>query len=143
MQIKVIRTDFSNNSTIGEVYIDGTMKFYSLEDTCREIPDEPVEEWKIKGKTAIPTGRYKVISDFSNRFQCELPHILNVPGFMGIRIHAGNTSCDTEGCVLIGMGKGQDRINNSRVALNQLMDMIEVAYDREEDIWITIEGLPE
>ena len=75
--------------------------FWVLEDQVREVVGEPVSEWKVPGKTAIPAGRYKVLITFSNRFQKLMPQLMDVPGFTGVRIHAGNTAADTEGCLLL------------------------------------------
>jgi hypothetical protein len=50
----------------------------------------------------IPTGKHKVIVDHSNRFNRDLPLLLNVAGFTGVRIHRGNTTKDTLGCILPG-----------------------------------------
>ena len=55
------------------------------------------KEKKIPGRTAIPEGRYRVLITKSYRFQCWLPLLLDVPGFSGIRIHAGNRVADTAG----------------------------------------------
>jgi len=54
------------------------------------------------------------------RFQKEMPHILNVPGFEGIRIHAGNTPKNTEGCILLGYTVKNDCIGQSKAAFNDL-----------------------
>ncbi|MCA6069944.1 MAG: DUF5675 family protein [Endomicrobium sp.] len=38
------------------------------------------------------TGKHKVIVDHSNRLNEDLPLLLNVAGFTGVRIHRGNTT---------------------------------------------------
>jgi hypothetical protein len=50
----------------------------------------------------ILTGKYKVIVDRSNRFNRDLPLLIDVVGFTGVRIHRGNTAKDTQGCILPG-----------------------------------------
>ena len=142
MELRLQRIEFTASETIGRLDVNDTLHLYSLEDCCREQPSEPVEEWKQYGKTAIPTGRYQVVIDYSNRFKRELPRLLDVPGFEGIRIHAGNTHEDTEGCILVGTSKKAGVICNSRAAIHMLMPWLEAAYERGEEIWITVEGLP-
>jgi len=76
---------------------------YTCEDPVRGKGDPAtVAEWKIKGDTAIPYGTYKVKKTYSQRFKRDMWELQNVPGFSGIRIHAGNTAKDTEGCILLG-----------------------------------------
>lgn len=113
MEIKVTRKEFTDKSVIGEMEIDGEFLCYTLED--------PPRLTKIPGKTGIPAGRYEVVIDLSTRFKRLMPHILNVPGFEGIRIHAGNRAVDTEGCVLLGMTRGLDFVGQSREAVESFM----------------------
>jgi hypothetical protein len=87
MRIIIDRFDFTDNATIGALTC-GDFHCFTLEDTDRHLEDNP--DGKIYGKTAIPRGTYKVIITFSNRFKKELPLLLNVPGFEGVRIHPGN-----------------------------------------------------
>lgn len=94
MEIKVIRKIKLNDCQIGQLLIDDKFFCYTLEDVSRDI--------KVYGETAIPKGIYKVIVDYSDHFKKELPHILNVPGFAGIRMHGGNSASDTLGCILLG-----------------------------------------
>ena len=118
MELKILRKEFTENSTIGDFFIDNTFFSYVLEDMIRE------PSVKVPGKTAIPEGRYQVIIDQSNRFKRAMPHVLNVPGFEGIRIHAGNTDKDTEGCPLLGYTKSKDFVGNSRLAFNRFFDIL-------------------
>jgi hypothetical protein len=57
-----------------------------------------------------------------------MPHILNVPNFTGVRIHAGNTSAHTDGCILLGTTwSGKDFIGNSRTAYKKFFDKLKKA----------------
>ena len=98
----------------------------------------PVSEWKVKGETAIPAGTYQVIISHSNRFKRELPLLLNVPGFEGIRIHPGDTAEDTEGCILPGKRIGENCVLDSRTAFNELFATLEAALDDGETIHIEV-----
>lgn len=131
MKLILRRIWFTEKSTIGRLYIDDKFECYTLEDVVRE------DGIKVPGETAIPYGEYKVIIDFSNRFQRLMPHVLDVPLFEGIRIHAGNTDKDTEGCPLVGEIRGEDFVGQSRIAFNRLF--IKMQSAESEGITITIE----
>jgi len=126
MKLHVKRLHKTNNSTIGELTIDGIFQCYTLEDVEREV--------KIKSETAIPKGTYKVIINKSNRFKRLLPLLLDVKGFEGIRIHSGNTNHDTEGCILVGETRGKDFVGKSRKAFDKLFEKMKKA----KEITITI-----
>jgi hypothetical protein len=132
MFIKVNRKWYTDKSTIGIMAIDGVKACFTLEDCKR------ADGVKINGQTAIPAGEYPVILDYSNRFKKIMPHILNVPGFDGIRIHKGNTDADTEGCILVGMNKGVDEIYNCSTVFENLFGQIQKAIDNKEEVKILI-----
>ena len=121
MKIQIKRLHKTENSTIGEMTIDGKFECYTLEDTEREI--------KIKSETAIPRGTYKVIINQSNRFKRLMPLLLNVPNFEGVRIHAGNSNHDTEGCILVGQNRSVDYITKSRKAYEILFEKMKLAKE--------------
>lgn len=121
MKLKLIRETYTKDSTIGKLYVDGVFTCYTLEDAVRDK--------KIKNVTAIPVGTYKVIIDFSNRFKQLMPLLLNVPNYAGVRIHPGNYSKDTEGCILVGTTKGVNMIGNSRAAYASLLVRIKKAIE--------------
>ena len=124
MELKAKRTDFTENSTIGELSVNGKFECYTLEDKVRPV--------KIAGKTAIPAGRYEVVINFSQRFGRPLPLLLNVPNFEGVRIHPGNTPANTEGCILVGETKSQDLVSQSRAAFERLFEKLKCASASEK-----------
>ncbi len=93
---------------------------------------------KIKGCSAIPEGRYAVVISYSPRFKQWLPILLGVPNFSGIRIHAGNTAKDTEGCILVGENREVGKVLDSRKWVNALKHKIVAAKDRGEPVWINV-----
>ena len=127
MKLLLKRLHKTENSTIGELYIDGVFECYTLEDKERNV--------KIKGETAIPKGTYKVGISMSTRFKRLLPILFSVPNFEGVRIHSGNSKSDTEGCILVGTSRSIDKISNSRVAFNKLFPKLQEA----KSITLTIE----
>ena len=138
MKLKLHRTSFSDKATEGNLSIDGIFQCYTLEDADRFLEDGTT---KFQDETAIPRGSYKVEIDVSTRFKRLMPHLLNVTGFTGIRIHYGNTSEDTAGCILVGTqntSQTDNFIGNSRDAFKELMDKLIVATANNEEIEIEI-----
>jgi hypothetical protein len=129
MLIEVKRFDFKDTYTVGRMYLNDVYFCYTLEDVVREGK-------KVNGQTAIPAGTYDVIVDYSVRFGKPMPHILNVPNFTGVRIHAGNTSKDTEGCILLGHTyAGKDFIGNSRTAYDVFFNKLKEDKKSTIKIW--------
>ena len=127
----VVKREPHDTFTFGEMFIDGNFECFTLEDRIRMVG-------KVDGDTAIPCGTYKVIIDQSARFGCLMPHILDVPGFTGVRIHAGNTTDDTSGCVLVGQLKGSKTLLSSRAAFQPLFRKLLRAFDHKEPITLEI-----
>ena len=120
-------------------YSTGTAERYfcdTLEPTWRDYKNGA---YKVKGRSAIPEGRYAVVISFSPKFKQWLPILLGVPKFDGIRIHAGNTAADTEGCILVGKNKLVGQVVDSRIWLHRLKQKIVEAKGRGEPVWITIQ----
>lgn len=141
MNITIERKASINGATLGVMYIDGLFFCYTLEDVVRELKDVPVKEWKIKGETAIPSGTYKLVIDYSNRYKRPMPHILNVEGFEGIRIHGGNTSADTEGCILLGDTiVDNNKIANSKIAFNRFFEKLDACLKDNKEVLIRLEN---
>lgn len=137
MNLELKRIHFGEDFTVGQLSESGRFICYTLEDKVREVIGEPVSSWKIQNQTAIPVGMYPVIITMSTRFKTRLPLLLDVPGFSGIRIHTGNSSKDTEGCILVGSawdGKS-NWIGGSKVAYSQLSPLID---QNKEAVTITI-----
>ena len=121
--------------TIGHIYIQrhvddeylaGTENQYfcdTLEPTWRDYAHGA---YKVKGRSAIPEGRYAVVISWSPKFG------------QWLRIHTGNTVSDTEGCILVGKNKLVGQVVDSRIWLHRLKHKIVEAKDRGEAVWITI-----
>lgn len=141
MELKLVRNRKTDLSTIGELFINNVFECFVLEDRDRGLtsitPRNQIKQLKVFSKTAIPYGRYEVIISFSNRFKKRLPLLLNVPGFEGIRIHAGNAPNHTEGCLLPGLSFSSNFVSNSRKAFKSLFEKIEKAANTQK-VFITI-----
>ena len=123
-------------------YLPGTADDYfcdTLEPTWRDYANGA---YKVKGRSAIPEGRYAVVISYSPKFKQWLPILLGGPEFnkqwQGIRIHAGNTAKDTEGCILVGQNREVGKVLDSRKWLYELKQKIVEAKDKGEAVWLTI-----
>ena len=112
MTLRVIREPSQHNATMGSLYVDGVWQCWTLEDAIRDQ--------KIAGETCIPPGTYRVDIAPSSRFHRLLPILCDVPGFSGVRIHAGNTIADTAGCLLVGRTRSSGQVGESRLAFEAL-----------------------
>ena len=123
-------------------YLAGTKEVYfcdTLEPTWRDYEHGA---YKVKGRSAIPEGRYAVVISFSPKFKAWLPILLGGPEFnrkwQGIRIHAGNCSEDTEGCILVGKNREVGKVLDSRIWVHRLKQKIVEAKGRGEPVWLTV-----
>lgn len=124
MRLTLIRIANRPTYCIGKLYIDGKWFCDVIEDTDRGLDDsmtvEEILKKKVKGETAIPTGIYPVYLTYSPKYKKQMPLIDNVKGYSGIRIHSGNTSKDTEGCLIVGKNKEVGKVLESRKTYDAL-----------------------
>lgn len=158
MEIRLIRNRYESAAgyTHARLYTDeGGFVCWTLEPEARglhqDMPLPQIKARKVKGKTAVPTGRYRVqlrksptfgAKYYAQPYGGKMPYLQDVPGFEGVMLHPGNRPEDTAGCILPGMLQGNIRgqVFDSVSAFRDLMDFyIWPAYQRKEPIWITIE----
>ena len=141
MKLKLKRTFFADKYTIGKLYIDDVYFCDTLEDTNRDLNKNGKfdgNETKVYGSTCIPFGVYTVLLTLSAKFKRELPLLVGVPDFAGVRIHRGNEPSDTLGCILVGENKIKGKVINSTPYEEKLVQMMKAAKGRGETISITI-----
>lgn len=137
MELRLTRIARRPTYTIGRLYIDGIYFCDTLEDKDRDYNhDGDLDEFgeqKVYAQTAIPSGTYKIILNWSNRFQRIMPLLLDVTGFEGIRIHNGTTAANTAGCILVGENSIIGQLTESRETfyrlfniLNKTIELIEI-----------------
>lgn len=140
--------------TIGRLFVNNIRFCDTVEDADRGLSQDmsPAEiaTVKVYGETAIPKGRYRIDMETvsakygENSFYkrvCggRVPRLMNVPGFQGVLIHAGNTALDSYGCIIVGENKAVGKVLNSRVTCEALYKTMQTAHAAGEEIWITIE----
>lgn len=150
MELRLERFAKKETYTIGRLYVNGEFFCHTLEDTDRglrsDMSDVELKKLKIKGKTAIPTGRYKVSLDSTSwKFKpykqydfcgAKLPRLLNVKQYEGVLIHIGNDATDTQGCILVGDNTAVGKVLNSTVTFKKLYEKLQTSTD---GIYITIQ----
>lgn len=132
MDIEIKRIYKGAEYTVGRLSIDGKYFCDTLEDTVR------APGVKVRGKTAVPAGRYRVVLTESPRFKRILPLLVDVPNFEGVRIHPGNTAKDTEGCLLVGFNQVKGKVVASRATFQKLFEKLWAADQAGEEIWTEI-----
>lgn len=129
MKIKLVRIAFKDTYTIGKLYVDGVYFCDTIEDKDRGLDDSmtvrEILNKKVKGETAIPTGHYNIEITYSPKYKRMMPLLIGVKGYSGIRIHSGNTSKDTEGCLLVGKNTKVGMVLESRNTYQRLFAMMQ------------------
>ena len=148
MEIWADRAWRKKGYTISRVFVDGK-RFGDGKKYCNILEDEDrgltndmsVDEILAKkkyGETAIPTGRYEVKISWSPKFKKDMPILIAVKGFTGIRIHSGNTAKDSLGCLLVGENSKVGMITNSRYWTTLLTAKIKTALDSGDTVYIKV-----
>ena len=138
------RLYYKDSYTIGKLYFNGEYICDTLEPPSAKLTSKDtvkkIKVAKSKGLRAIPSGQYQIVLTYSPRFKKRLPLLLNVPAFEGIRIHAGNTAKDTQGCILPGWNTRKGMVTSSLKAQTKSISLILSSIDKGEKVWIDIHG---
>lgn len=132
--ITIKRDQFTQQSTGGQLFIDGQFQCFTLEPVTRDDSVKP---------RAIPDGTYTLDIRFSPKHGRDVPHVENVPGFEEIEIHIGNFPKDTEGCCLVGKTRSTDFVGQSHGAFDDLFARLQqlcptqITYARSEQLAAT------
>ena len=153
MELIVDRKWKKQSYTVSNLTIDGKWFCNVLEDADRGLDSSmsiaKIRELKKPSITAIPKGTYEITLDVISPKYCtnsfykqvcngKVPRLLNVKGFEGILIHAGNTDKDSAGCLLVGMNLERGKVLKSQETFRKLYKMLSEAKSRGEYIQITI-----
>ena len=151
--IEVTRKWKKPTYTISKWNVDGKWFCDGIEDRDRglsnHMSEATIKSIKVKGETAIPTGKYEIRMTPSYTFAhkpkkpyawCDavLPEIVGVKGFSGIRIHAGNTAKDSLGCLLPGRNDKVGWVSNSMNECKKIFPMIQQAIKDGRKCYILI-----
>lgn len=151
MEIKVDRKWKKEKYTIGRLYINGEFICNTIEDTDRgltqSMSEEEIKSKKIYGKTAIPSGRYKILMNvvspkfsqkefYMNVCKGKVPRLEGIKGFSGVLIHSAATADNVEGCIGVGFNTETGRLTSIKEAFEKVYSKLSSS---KEDIWITIE----
>lgn len=132
----VVECDGHENFTPGRMYFEGHAFCHTREDEDRFLEDGGAKE---TGKTAIPRGKYRLITSESPRFGRILPEVLHVPDFTGVRIHGGNTAEDSGGCILVGQIRTATGIAKCAPTVIQIINSIDDAAELGIETWLEVE----
>ena len=115
INLLLIRDTFSENSVIGELFLNGERISDTLEnpwlDNQRNISCIPEGEYKVR----LRLPRESATRDYIHLL------VQDVPNRDWILFHRGNTAKDTRGCILVGLGSQQDIVSNSVLAMDLLI----------------------
>lgn len=129
-------TTDEEGATQGRMYFGPSFLGYTCEDEDRHLEDHP--ENKVYGRTAIPRGRYRLLLTYSNRFGKQLPLLVDVPGFQGVRIHGGNAPEDSLGCILVGRVRTARGIASCAPVVERIIGILQDAEDAGDECWIEV-----
>lgn len=138
MILKLVRNSLKPGFTEGKLYVDNVIECFTVEDEDRHLESGGI---KVQNQTAIPRGRYKVTISMSTRFNKFMLEVLNVPGFAGIRIHSGNSSKDTEGCIILGAVNSHlddNWVSSSKIAVDRLFTKVKKALSNKQEVWLEV-----
>lgn len=131
MKLKLQRYLFADDYTMGLLFIDGIFFCDTIEDKYR---GQNLTNTKVTNETCVPYGVYSVKITYSSKFKKDMPQLLDVPYFSGVRIHSGNKATDTSGCIIVGVKSKNGEVVESRKTYNALMRRLETANNIKIDI---------
>ena len=118
INLLLIRDTFTDESTIGELFLNGERMCDTLELPYRD---------NKRSISCIPAGQYDVRLRLARESATrDYLHLLvkDVKDRSHILVHRGNKPSHTKGCILVGLTSKQDFVGNSTLALDILLKEI-------------------
>lgn len=146
MHVTCNRTNIVGNAVIGDLYIDNIFFCNTLEDLPRET--------KVENETCIPCGEYKVgfrevLTPMTKKYRDKYGwfkyhlEIKDIPNFLYVYFHIGNTPENSSGCVLLGdwIDKSKPFISNSTKNFEMVYSFMSSHLENGGEIIYTINDL--
>lgn len=133
MELSILRTEFYDHCTLGELSVDGRFIGHTLEGAIKS--KDSLGLAKIQ---AIPTGRYELTVSYSNRFKEKLPLLSNVPYFSNVRLYCESNAIDTNGCILVGYQKHSNMVFKNKEAMKDLLEIIELELNKNNLVYLRV-----
>lgn len=118
-QIRIIREPSNVTNTFGVMFINGYFECFTLENSYR----------------IVNQGKYEIEFYNSPKNKMVVPQLKNVVNRENIQIHPANWYHELEGCIAVGTMMDKNRMWNSRVAFQKMMEKFKL----DDKIFITLE----
>lgn len=136
MELSILRTEFYEHCTLGELSVDGRFMGHTLEGSF-----ETNNSKGILNIQAIPTGRYEISVSYSNRFKEKLPLLSSVPYFSNVRLYSEANAIDIKGCILIGYQKHSNMVLKNKEAMKDLLEIIELELSKNNLVYLRVANI--
>lgn len=136
MELSILRTEFYEHCTLGELSVDGRFMGHTLEGSF-----ETNNSKGILNIQAIPIGRYEISVSYSNRFKEKLPLLSSVPYFSNVRLYSEANAIDIKGCILIGYQKHSNMVLKNKEAMKDLLEIIELELSKNNLVYLRVANI--
>ena len=126
--IRIIRSEETDEAMLGQIYVGGEEIGYTLEQPWNNNQE---------GESCIPPGEYVayIRDKETSRWDYNPIQLIDVFNRSYIQVHIGNYPANTQGCILIGKGRGHNAVWNSEDAYDELMSKL----DKTKEIKVIVE----
>lgn len=135
--MKITRYSTGAKGTFGELIVDGSIKYYTVEK-----PDVG----NVPYISSIPAGKYTLIPHSSpsrGDVLCLVNRDLGVTHYkediadnrFAILIHVANYASDVEGCIGLGTSKTDNMVTNSKKAIKSFYNIVSPYEEHELEIF--------
>lgn len=130
--------DTAEGFTLGEIrygHPDAQRAYYTVEDQDRKLEEG---NGKVYGRSAIPTGKYRLtICQSPSRGDTCLA-VNAVAGFSDVQIHCANKAEELRGCIAPGVIRTLDGVGGSRIAMVGLITELRKLNMRETRVYLNV-----